>query len=89
MTSDTDPHYQSLSSPPSCFCIGLGLAHIHRPGSHRLSPGLIMGMAGTRLHGATWPNSHTHEEPLISTLGISSNEAIFPVAIGNSGLAFL
>lgn len=50
MTSDTDPHHPSLSSPPSCFCIGLGLVHIHHPGSHRLSPGLITGMAGTRLH---------------------------------------
>lgn len=50
MTSDTDPHHSS----PSCFCIGLGLAHIHCPGSHHPSPGLIMGMAGhdfTEPHG--------------------------------------
>lgn len=42
MTSDADPHHSS----PSCFCIRLGLARIHCPGSHRLSPGLITGMAG-------------------------------------------
>ena len=59
------------------------------PGGHRLSPGLTMGLVGALLHGAMWPGSHTCEEPPISILGISSSEVILPVAVGNSGLAFL